>query len=113
EIAMCRRAAGVDHPLRDALMVEVGHLLTEDEILHQRWPAHAGLERVLVVADTDPLVGGQVLTGLNTGGGHVGVQRVVGGGCTIRLARLGLAGLGLARLGFARLAWLAHAGASS
>ena len=59
EVAVRRRAARVDDALGDPLVVEVGDLLAEDEVLEQRRPAQAGLERVLVVADRHALVGGQ------------------------------------------------------
>jgi hypothetical protein len=51
----------VDHALGNALVVEVGHLLAEVEVLHQRRPALARGEAVVGVADLDPLVGGQRL----------------------------------------------------
>ena len=57
EVAMRGRAARMDHALRDALVVEMRDLLAQDEILQQRRSAHAGLERVVVVGDVDPLVG--------------------------------------------------------
>ena len=50
EVAVRRRAARVDDALGDALVVEVGDLLAEDEVLEQRRPAQPGLQRVLVVA---------------------------------------------------------------
>ena len=49
-------AAGVDDPLGDALVVEVGDLLPEDEVLQQGGTPQAGLERVLVVGDRLPEV---------------------------------------------------------
>ena len=39
EEAVGRRAARVDDPLGDPLVVEVGDLLAEDEVLQQRGPA--------------------------------------------------------------------------
>ena len=51
EVAVRRRAARVHHALGDALVVEVGDLLAQDEVLEQRRPAQARLERVLVVGD--------------------------------------------------------------
>src|SRR6185312_9244396 len=59
EIAVRRRAARMYHALGNALMIEVGDLLAEDEILQQARAAHAALQRVLVVRDRDALVGGQ------------------------------------------------------
>ena len=63
EVAVRRRAAGVDDPLGDALVIEVGDLLAEDEVLEQRRPAQAGLERDLVVGDRHALVGGEDAVG--------------------------------------------------
>jgi hypothetical protein len=45
------------NPLRDALVIEVRDLLAKDEVLEQRRPAEARLQRVLVVRDGDALVG--------------------------------------------------------
>ena len=59
EVAVRRRPARVDDPLGNALVVEMGDLLAEDEVLEQRRPAQAGLERVLVVADRHALIGRQ------------------------------------------------------
>jgi hypothetical protein len=47
--------------LGNAFVVEVGDLLAQDEVFQQRRPAQAGLQRILVVADGDTLVGGQHL----------------------------------------------------
>jgi hypothetical protein len=63
EEAVRRRAAGVDDPLGDPLMVEVEDLLAKDEVLQQHRPALARLQLVLVVGDPDALVGGQVALG--------------------------------------------------
>ena len=57
EVAVRRRAARVHDALRDALVIEVGDLLAEDEVLEQRRAAQARLERVLVVGDRHALVG--------------------------------------------------------
>ena len=59
EVAVRRRAARVDDALGNALVVEVRDLLAEDEVLEQRRPAQAGLERVLVVRDRHALIGRQ------------------------------------------------------
>ena len=56
--------AGVHHPLRDALMVEVGDLLPQVEVLQQRGARGAGLERVIGVRQAQTLGRGQKLTGL-------------------------------------------------
>ena len=54
EVAVGRRAARVHDALGDALVVEVGDLLAQDEVLEQRGPAQPGLQRVLVVGDGTP-----------------------------------------------------------
>ncbi len=60
----------------DALMVEMGDLFAENEVLKQNGPALAILQRVLVVRNSHALVGGQHLTRrIHT---H-SVQRVYGG----------------------------------
>ena len=52
-------AAGVNHPLRNALVVEVKHLLAEMKILKQRGTARPDLERILIVRHGPALGGGQ------------------------------------------------------
>ena len=59
EVAVRRRPSGVHDALGNPLVIEVGDLLAEDEVLEQRRPAQAGLERVLVVANGHALIGGQ------------------------------------------------------
>ncbi len=59
EEAVCRRAAGMNDALGDALMIEVCDLLAKDEILEQGRPAQPGLEGALVVAHWHALIGGQ------------------------------------------------------
>ena len=49
-------AAGVHHALGDPLVVEVEDLLAEREVLEQRRPPLAGLQRVLVIGDRDALL---------------------------------------------------------
>jgi hypothetical protein len=49
----------VDHALGDALVVEVGHLLAEDEVLHEHRAARPGGELVLVVLERHAGVRGQ------------------------------------------------------
>ena len=61
EIAVGGGAPGMDDPLRDPLVVEVGDLLPEDEVLQEGGPAGARLERVLVVEDAEALIGGEQL----------------------------------------------------
>ena len=52
-------AARMHDTLGDALVVEVGDLLPQDEVFQQRRPAVVRAQRILVVADRDALVGGQ------------------------------------------------------
>ena len=59
EIAVRRRVAGVNHALRNALVVKMGDLLTQDEVIQQRRAAATAPQRVLVVGDRHALVGGQ------------------------------------------------------
>nr|GFD38935.1 hypothetical protein [Tanacetum cinerariifolium] len=60
EVAVGGHAAGVHHALRNALVVEVRHLLAEQEVFEQRGAALAAFQRVLVVVDAQALVAGQV-----------------------------------------------------
>ena len=55
-------AAGVDHPLRDALVIEVRDLLPEVEVLQQRRSARPRLQRVIGVGQAQALRRGQVRT---------------------------------------------------
>ena len=64
EDAVGGRAAGMHDPLRDALVVEVGDLLPEVEVLQQRRSAVAGLERVVGVRQPQALRGRQIVAGL-------------------------------------------------
>ena len=61
EEAVRGRAAGMDDALGNALVIEVRDLLAQEEVFQQRRTADVGLQRVLVVADGDALVGRQVL----------------------------------------------------
>ncbi len=54
-------AAGVHHPLGDALVVEMEDLLAEMEVLEQRRTAFADPQGVLVVGDGHALLGRQHL----------------------------------------------------
>ena len=63
EVAVGRRSARVHDPLGNALVVEVGDLLAEDEVLEQRRPTQPRFERVLVVGDRHALIGRQRLIG--------------------------------------------------
>ena len=49
--------------LGNALVVEVGDLLAKDEVLEQRRPAQARLQRVLIVGDGHALIGRQRAVG--------------------------------------------------
>jgi len=95
EDAMRCRAAGMDHPLRDPLMIEVGDLLPQMKILQQRRAPRTGLEGMVGVGQPQPLRRRQILTTLpeeltgllliggNTGRGHRrrrGLIRVTGNG---------------------------------
>ena len=51
--------AGMDHALRNALVIEVEDLLAEVRVLDQRWAARALLEGVLVVGDRNALLRGE------------------------------------------------------
>src|SRR3970282_2418884 len=55
--AVCGRTAGVDHPFRDALVVEARDLLAQVEVLDERGATCAGAERVVGLRDADALVG--------------------------------------------------------
>ena len=61
EVAVGGRAARMHHALGNPLVIEVGDLLAEDEVLEQRRPALAGLQRVLIVVDPEPLVRREML----------------------------------------------------
>ena len=67
EEAVGRGATSVHHPLRDAFVIEVGDLLPEVEILQQRRPALAGLERMIGVGQSGALRRRQVVPSLRTG----------------------------------------------
>ena len=61
EIAMRAGAARMHDALGDALMVEMGDLLAQDEIFEQARAALAALERILIVGDRRSLVRRQPL----------------------------------------------------
>ncbi len=90
---MGRRAPGVHHALGNALVVEVGDLLPEDEVFQERRAAGADLEGVLVVVDPQALVGGEellvrdlpvLLELLLLGAGRSGVAAGAGRGVVFR-----------------------------
>jgi len=64
EVAVGTKAPGMDHPLGDAFMIEVGHLLPEVKVLHKGWAAFTGLEGVIGVGNPDSLIGCQFLAGI-------------------------------------------------
>ncbi len=59
EITVRPRAAGMNDPLRDALVVEVLDLLTKNEVFQKRRAATTALQRVLIVTHGDAMVGRQ------------------------------------------------------
>ncbi len=54
---MRARSAGVNDAFRNPLVIEMGDLLAESEILQERWTSLAGFQRILVVRDDDALIG--------------------------------------------------------
>ncbi len=56
KVPNARRALGVDHPLGDALAVEVGVLFEQVHVADQQRPARAGGQAVLVVGDRGAVV---------------------------------------------------------
>ncbi len=76
EIAVRRRASGMDDPLGDPLMVEMLDLLAQDEVFQQRGSTRARLQGILVIAERNPEVGGQAL--LRIGGGLVKLTPIPG-----------------------------------
>jgi hypothetical protein len=59
EIAVRRRAAGVNDALRNALMVEMHDLFAQHEVFQQDRAAFADLQRVLIVGNGNALVRGE------------------------------------------------------
>ena len=57
---MRTRPAGVDYPLGDSLVVEVGDFLAGVKVLQQSGSALADRERIVGVVNANPLLGGQV-----------------------------------------------------
>jgi hypothetical protein len=56
KISMRAGAAGVNDPFWDSLVIEVGDLLAEGEILQERRASLSRLQRVLIVSDDHALV---------------------------------------------------------
>ena len=76
-----RSAPGMDDPLGNALVIEVGDLLPEVEVLQQSRPALAGLQRMISVGQPQALrrsekLTGRVLPGTGRSGGRRGAVRV-------------------------------------
>ena len=67
EVAVCTAAAGMDDALGNALVIEVGDLFAEDEILQEGRAAGAGFQRVLIVGNRNALIGGQRVLGGDRG----------------------------------------------
>ncbi len=63
KISMRAGAAGMNDPFWDSLVVEVGDLFAESEVLQQRRPSLSRLQRVLIVSDDHALVRRQRLFG--------------------------------------------------
>ena len=92
EVAVRRRAAGVNDALGDPLVVEVLDLLAQDEVFQQRRAAPTGLQRVLVVADRDAMVGRH--PGVGRRGGLMRLSAVAhGDGRRLRWGGFGFHGL--------------------
>ena len=54
------RSARMDDPFRNTFVVEVENLLAQHEIFEQRRAARPGLESVLIVRNTNALIGREV-----------------------------------------------------
>ena len=57
EVAVGSRPAGMNDPLRNSLVIEMGYLFPESEIFQERRTALPGFQRILVVSDDDALIG--------------------------------------------------------
>jgi len=60
-LALIGRTAGMDNAFGDSIVVEVGDLLPEVEVLQERGTTLAGLERVVGMRDTQTLIRREVL----------------------------------------------------
>ncbi len=47
---------GMDHTLRDSLMIKVSHFLAENEIFHQCGPTLTRKQRILVIVNSQALI---------------------------------------------------------
>ena len=88
EEAVRAAAARVHDALGNALVVEVHHLLAQDEVFQQRWAARRGAQRILVVGHRNALLRGQ--------------HRVAPASLLLRLAALAGGGV----VGAVGLAWV-------
>ena len=79
----------MDDALRDALVVEMGDLLAQQEVLEQRRPTRVRLQRILVVGDDDTLIRRQQRPSI----GRLLMQLAAGAGCA-RLHDLRRVGFG-------------------
>ena len=59
KIAVRRRPARMDDSLRDPLMVKVGYFFTQNKVFQQRGAPVPRAERILIVGNPYPLIGGQ------------------------------------------------------
>ena len=57
KIAVSARAAGVNDAFWNSLVIEMGDLLAEGEILEERRTPLARFQRILIVRDDDALIG--------------------------------------------------------
>src|SRR4029450_378109 len=96
EVTVRGGATRVHHALGNPLVVEVGDLLAEDEVLEERRSARARLERVLVVVDPRAVIGRQQLVGAAFAKRLQGLELVIG-----RIAVTGVVDAGLVMRDFA------------
>jgi hypothetical protein len=52
----------MNNALRDALVIEMGDFLAQDEVFKQGWASQTGLERVLIIRNADALISRERLT---------------------------------------------------
>ncbi len=60
---MCSRATGMNHSFGNTFMIEVRNFFSQYEILQEAWAALARLQAVLVIANSNSLVGRKKLPG--------------------------------------------------
>ena len=93
EIAMRRRAAGMDDALGNALVIEVEDFLAHDKVLQQHRPARARFQLVLVIRDMHALIVRQRRRAGHSAGGLVSLAPVSGSGFARHFDLLGCSGL--------------------